>query len=85
MPRRDGTGPMGLGAMTGKGFGVTPGGFGKGMGLKIRNSYGCKRGFGFKGVAVNNSAGIAGQVQLAEQKNILERRLELINKQLETK
>ena len=55
------------------------------MGLKIRNSYGCKRGFGFKGVAVNNSAGIAGQVQLAEQKNILERRLELINKQLETK
>ena len=87
MPRRDGTGPMGLGAMTGKGLGVIPGGFGKGMGMgfKHRGFYGCKRGFAFDGVMVNNVNEISGQEQLAEQKNILEKRLEIINKQLEAK
>ena len=85
MPRRDGTGPMGLGTMTGRGCGVRTEGYGKGMGFKSRGSYGCKRGVGFQDVAVNNVTGIADYEQLAEQKNFLEKRLESINKQLEAK
>lgn len=48
MPRGDGTGPMGLGPMTGKGMGCCPGnaapgyancGFGRGRGRGFRNMY----------------------------------------------
>lgn len=85
MPRRDGTGPMGRGAMTGRGCGVRTDGYGKGLGLKSRGSYGCKRGFGFQGVTVNSVTEIVNQEQLAEQKDVLEKRLEIINKQLEAK
>ena len=85
MPRRDGTGPMGLGAMTGRSCGVRTEGYGKGMGLKLRGSYGCKRGFGFQGVTINSVTEISNQKQLAEQKAVFEKRLEIINKQLEAK
>lgn len=33
MPRRDGTGPMGMGPMTGRGFGPCCGGYGWGRGF----------------------------------------------------
>ena len=33
MPRRDGTGPMGQGSMTGRGMGLCGGGFRRGMGF----------------------------------------------------
>jgi len=97
MPRRDGTGPQGVGAMTGRGLGVCTDGtnvYGRGTGLGLglglglgrgRGSYGCRRGAGFGGVVVNNTAGITGQEYLAEQKEALEKRLEIINKQLEEK
>ena len=94
MPRRDGTGPQGVGAMTGRGLGVcTDGtktygrgtGLGLGLGLRGRGSYGCRRGAGFGGFTADNAAGITGQEYLAEQKEALEKRLEIINKQLEEK
>lgn len=91
MPGRDGTGPMGRGAMTGRGLGVCNGanvdfygggygrGFGRGMGLGA--GFGCRRGFGrfvVDGLAVRTDMEI-----LTEQKELLEKRLELLNKQLE--
>lgn len=90
MPRRDGTGPMGRGSMTGRGLGVctgvNAGGYGRGMGLGLGLGFrGCRRGFGFGGVAVNNVAAASDKEYLAEQKDLLEKRLELINKQLEEK
>lgn len=86
MPRRDGTGPMGLGTMTGRGFGICADGTGKGLGFKHRGSYGCKRGFGFGGGFGNNNATEpTAKDLLAEQKDFLEKRLEVINKQLEEK
>ena len=86
MPRRDGTGPIGRGSMTGRGFGVCTGanasgfrrGMGMGLGLGLR---GCRRGFG----TLNNAADTSDKGYLAEQKELLEKRLELINKQLEEK
>ena len=90
MPRRDGTGPMGCGSMTGRGFGVCTGGnvngFGRAMGMGLGLGFrGCRRGFGFSGVTVNNVASTSDKECLAEQKDLLEKRLELINKQLEEK
>ncbi|NCD10664.1 MAG: hypothetical protein EOL98_14885 [Negativicutes bacterium] len=90
MPRRDGTGPMGRGSMTGRGLGVCTGvnasGFGRGMGMGLGLGLrGCRRGFGFGGVTVNNVAGNSDKEYLAEQKDLLEKRLELISKQLEEK
>ncbi len=90
MPKRDGTGPMGRGSMTGRGFGVCTGskasGFGRGMGMGLGLGFrGCRKEAGFSGVAVNNVAGNSDKEYLAEQKDLLEKRLELINKQLEEK
>ena len=90
MPRRDGTGPMGCGSMTGRGFGVCTGGnvngFGRAMGMGLGLGFrGCRKEAGFSGVAVNNVAGNSDKEYLAGQKDLLEKRLELINKQLEEK
>jgi hypothetical protein len=77
MPGRDGTGPLGQGALTGRGLGVSRTGnnfYGRGMGLGLgfgRFNY-CRR-------AYNPSLTNAS---LTEQKAILEARLEEINKQL---
>lgn len=52
MPGRDGTGPMGRGAMSGRGLGVCNGtnvvryGAGLGRGLGMGLGFGCRRGFG---------------------------------------
>lgn len=50
MPRRDGTGPMGVGAMTGKGLGLCTRAnatkYGAGLGMKLGLGLACRRGFG---------------------------------------
>jgi len=50
MPGRDGTGPMGRGAITGKGLGICAMGnavkYGAGLGLGLGLGLGCRRGFG---------------------------------------
>ncbi|MFA6939728.1 MAG: DUF5320 domain-containing protein [Clostridiaceae bacterium] len=85
MPGRDGTGPIGMGSMTGRGIGFCNvakfagviGNLGLGLGL------GCRRGFGRN--TVNNLSGSENQKDLfMEQKAILENRLNLINDQLNT-
>ncbi len=88
MPRRDGTGPLGCGPMTGRGFGVCTEananyygfgcgrGYGRGMGL----------GLGFRsglGGNFTQNLGAADKDMLSAQKNILEKSLDAINKQLE--
>ncbi len=73
MPRGDGTGPMGMGPMTGGGFGYCTGvnnnqnfGFGRGMG----NGYGRGMGRGFNAqFRVNNNFAPLQQDQLSLLKN----------------
>ncbi len=83
MPRRDGTGPIGMGSMTGRGMGLCNtakalgaiGGLGLGLGL------GCRRGLRRNGF--NNTINSDNIKDLLnEQKAILENRLDLINNQL---
>ncbi len=81
MPGRDGTGPMGLGTMTGRGFGpcacAAPARQGLGLGFGRRH---CFRG-GF-GAGYAHSQGITRNELLKEQKEFLQRRIELIDKQM---
>jgi len=90
MPGRDGTGPMGTGPMTGRGLGFCAGanavryrvGLGRGLSLGL----GCRRGFGrwFGRGLVTDEAALKMQKELLQnQKAILEKRLDAINKQLE--
>ncbi|EJO5346773.1 DUF5320 domain-containing protein [Clostridium botulinum] len=82
MPRRDGTGPMGMGAKTGRGMGFcnvvrTIGGLGLGLGCRR----GFKRRFGVNNF--NNIINFKNQKDLLTyQKDILEQRLDLIKDQL---
>lgn len=92
MPGRDGTGTAGQGPMSGRGFGVCKGanvsgygarlgkGIGKGLGigLVLGAGYGCRRGFRrfFTG-------GSSDKELLKEQKELLQGKIELIDKQLE--
>jgi hypothetical protein len=50
MPRRDGTGPMGAGSMTGRGLGICTGAnavkYGAGLGMGLGLGLACRRGFG---------------------------------------
>ena len=90
MPRRDGTGPMGAGSMTGRGLGLCTGanavnygagrGMGVGRGLTCRHGFG--RGFG-RGSAINQTSSKTQKELLNEQKTMLQDRLEAIDKQLE--
>ncbi len=88
MPRRDGTGPMGRGTMSGRGLGPCSGtnavkyGTGLGLGLLLR----CRRGFGraFGGnYNVDQASSKTQKELLQEQRDALQSRLEFINKQLE--
>lgn len=91
MPRRDGTGPMGAGAMTGKGIGLCTdanavkygAGFGMGLGLGLACRCGFGRGFG-RGFAVSPTSSKTPKELLHEQKTMLQERLEVIDKQLES-
>jgi hypothetical protein len=91
MPRRDGTGPMGVGPMTGRGLGwctgVNAGWYGAGFGLGLA----CRRGFGRwfgRGYAVNpyiNLKNVNTPRQMLEmQKEMLQNSLDAINKQLQS-
>ncbi len=92
MPRRDGTGPMGAGSMTGRGLGLCTGAsvvkygaglgmMGLGLGLARRRGFG--RGFG-RGFAFNQTSSKTQKELLNEQKTMLQDRLEAIDKQLES-
>lgn len=103
MPRGDGTGPMGAGAMTGRGLGFCSDAnvarYGADAGMRPGFGFGCRRGFGRGGFGRGFGGGfgmglggglVAGQASsktqkelLEEQKNYLQSRLEVIDKQLE--
>ncbi|HHX13662.1 MAG TPA: DUF5320 domain-containing protein [Clostridiales bacterium] len=73
MPRMDGTGPMGAGSMTGRG-----------LGLACRRGLGRGRGRGFDcSLAINQTSSKTQKEQLEEHKTMLQKRLEVIKKQLE--
>jgi len=88
MPRRDGTGPMGAGSMTGRGLGLCTNAntvkyiadLRMGLGLACRRGF-C-RGFG-RGFAVNQTFSKTQKELLQDKKNMLKDRLEVIDKQLE--
>ncbi|MGI5900238.1 MAG: DUF5320 domain-containing protein [Christensenellales bacterium] len=90
MPRRNGTGPMGAGSMTGRGLGLCTEanavryGSGRGMGLGL--GLACRRGFGRgfgRGFAGNQASPKTQKELLSEQKTLLQDRLDVIDKQLE--
>ncbi len=91
MPGRNGTGPMKAGPMTGRGLGVCTGanavgyglgrGMGSGLGLACRRGFG--RGFG-RGFSIDETSPKTQKELLNEQKTILQDRLEVIDKQLES-
>ncbi|NLK22187.1 MAG: DUF5320 domain-containing protein [Epulopiscium sp.] len=90
MPRRDGTGPMGAGAMTGRGLGICTGAnavkYGVGLGMGLGLGLACRRGFGRgfgRGFSVNQISSKTQKELLNEQKTMLQDRLESIDKQLE--
>lgn len=94
MPRRDGTGPMGEGAMTGRGLGlcesdssakrVVGRGMGSGLGLFCRrgSGRGLGRGFG-RGAAFDQTSSKTQKELLKGRKAILQDQLDSIDKQLE--
>ncbi len=85
MPGGDGTGPLGRGAMSGRGMGVcagaAPAGFGQGYGMGL----GRRRGFGrcFLPYRIPMAPVAGDRDFLAMQKQELQARLNLLNKQLE--
>jgi hypothetical protein len=90
MPRRDGTGPMGAGSMTGRGLGLCTGAnavkYGAGLGMGLGLGLACRRGFGRgfgRGSAINRISTKTQKELLNEQKTMLQNRLEVIDKQLE--
>ncbi len=96
MPRRDGTGPLGFGPMTGRGLGVCTGvnapiygrgfgggcgrGFGRGLGRGFGPGFG--RGFGFGANAAYNQT--YSKEALQAQKEQLQIALDAIDKRLES-
>lgn len=95
MPRRDGSGPKGSGAMTGRGLGLCSGanalkyeaeaGIGMGLGLACRRGFGRGYGRGFaRGFRVDSTSSKTQREELHEKRIILQERLEAIDKQLES-
>jgi hypothetical protein len=94
MSRRDGTGPMGAGSMTGRGLGLCTGAdavkYGAGIGMGLGRGHACRRGFGRgfsrgfgRGFAFNQTSSKTQKELMNEQKTMLQNRLEVIDKQLE--
>jgi hypothetical protein len=90
MPRGDKTGPMSAGSMTGRGFGLCAGANavkdGTNLGMGLGRGLGCRRGSGRgfgRSVAVHQTSDKTQKELLQEQKNLLQNRLEIIDKQLE--
>lgn len=85
MPRRDGTGPMGMGSMAGRSMGFCNvdkvAGANGGLGLGCRKGF--RRGLGRNGF--NNTINAENQKDfIMKEKAILENRLNLLNNQLNT-
>jgi hypothetical protein len=86
MPRRDGTGPQGVGSRTGRGLGNCAGeqtptqglGFQRGSGRGL----GCRRGFGRANASDQTSAKTERDL-LTEKKKLLQEQLNAIDQQLE--
>ena len=90
MPKRDGTGPMGAGSMSGRGRGFCTGKnavkYGAGLGLGLGLGLACRRGFrgGFgRGCTTDKIDSETQKDMLLEQKDLLQKRLDVIEKQLE--
>ncbi|SHJ28802.1 DUF5320 domain-containing protein [Parasporobacterium paucivorans] len=93
MPRRDGSGPMGQGAMSGRGLGFCSGatllgmafgfgrGYARGMGMGNGSVSGCKRTIGRK--FAGQISGMTEKEILTEQKEFLQRELERTEKKLQ--
>jgi len=88
MPGKNGTGPFGMGSMTGRGFGLCAG-----NGLQTRPrfglGFGCRRGFGngFNqqgNMVASTNANQLLQQNLVDQKRFLEKRLQEVNHDLES-
>lgn len=93
MPRRDGTGPMGMGTLTGRGFGPCAGSrvlkYGAGLGLGLGLGLACRRGFGSgwgRGYdyAADEMPAKDKQELLNKQRELLKSRLESIEAELES-
>lgn len=86
MPRRDGSGPMGDGAMTGKGFGSCTGANtlvkGTGLGLGFKNGMACRHGLR-RFSAADQTTSETRKIVLQTQKEALKNRLAVIDRQLE--
>lgn len=81
MPRLNGTGPRGEGAMTGKGMGNCQGTAGARIGRSFRN--GCRRGRrGFFNRTFGGFFG-AGRITESEEKEMLREEAEILEKELE--
>lgn len=85
MPGRNGTGPMGSGAMTGRGLGFCTGTdtvrYGAGAGL------GCRRGFGRgfnRNIEMEQTSSKTQKEMLQDQRSLLQSRIDRISKQLES-
>ncbi len=84
MPGRDGIGPVGRGIMTGRGLGPCRTKLEYGAGSE--SGPGCRCGFGRRfgrGFKVDQVSSKTQKELLQEQKNVLQNRLEDVNKQLE--
>lgn len=83
MPRNDGTGPAGMGAMTGRGMGLCQGGFGRNV-LGGRLGLGFRRGRRIRGIGIRfsnaNIALVSNKAVLERQKLRLETMLEEVKK-----
>ncbi|NBJ15983.1 MAG: hypothetical protein FNP40_10580 [Dehalobacter sp. 4CP] len=85
MPGRDGTGPRGVGAMTGRGFGPCAGVNAPNYGVYCGRGFGRAYGRGF-GLGFNANFGYnqpADKEVLRAQKDQLEKMIENINKRIE--
>ena len=87
MPGRDGTGPIGVGPMSGRGLGVcsagAPGyGEGRGLGFGRRGGRGYGRGFGGY-LSSDRDDSMTRKEALSEQKKLLKDRLDFVNRQLD--
>lgn len=88
MPGMDGTGPMGRGAMTGRGFGFCTGvnaaryGAGLGLGLGLGLGFGYRRALR-RSCVTGPIASKSQKELLTEQKELLQNRIDMISKLLD--
>lgn len=84
MPRGDGTGPVGNGPMSGRGFGYCAGGNAGRFGTGRGRGAGCRQGYGIgMNFAADPATAKTQKELLEEQKKLLQNRLDIISKQLE--